>query len=269
VKQLRKYLRPIPAVMALAFVLLAVKGAGLAIEARAQDGQASSAPAVAAKPAAASADPAADDVKETSAGEVDVLTSLSRRRNELDDREQALAMRENLLAAAAKRVDDKISELKQLQSQLQALLGQRDAAEQKQLDVLVKSYSSMKPRDAARIFESLDEDVLLAVSSAMKSDVLGAVLAQMNPDSAQKLTVKLANRLKVKDPQPSPPAQVAALTPAVVAPVANSAEATAQPLPAAAAARTASTTPPPSTQPATGVAAAAPSNAGPAVAPAK
>ncbi|HEY8697085.1 MAG TPA: hypothetical protein VIM02_05670 [Rhizomicrobium sp.] len=219
--QFRKYLRPIPAVMAMALALLVLKSVGLAIDARAQDGQPAAAAAQPSKPKAAAPDPAADDAKETSAAEVDVLTSLSHRRSELDAREDSLTARENLLAAAAKRVDGKISELKQLQLQLQTLLGQRDAAEQKQLEVLVKSYSSMKPRDAARIFESLDDDVLLPVTGAMKPDVLGAVLAQMKPESAQKLTVKLANRLKVKEPQPAQPAaQVAALTPAT-APVAT------------------------------------------------
>jgi flagellar motility protein MotE (MotC chaperone) len=201
--------------MAMALALLVLKGAGLAIDAKAQDGQPAAAAAQPSKPKLAAPDPAADDAKETSAAEVDVLTSLSHRRSELDAREDSLMARENLLAAAAKRVDGKISELKQLQSQLQALLGQRDAAEQKQLEVLVKSYSSMKAHDAARIFESLDDDVLLPVTGAMKPDVLGAVLAQMKPESAQKLTVKLANRLKVKEAQPAPlPAQIAALTPA-------------------------------------------------------
>lgn len=221
--QFRKYLRPIPAVMAMALALLVLKGVGLAIDARAQDGQPAAAAAQPSKPKAAAPDPAADDAKETSAAEVDVLTSLSHRRSELDARQDSLTARENLLAAAAKRVDGKISELKQLQLQLQTLLGQRDAAEQKQLDVLVKSYSSMKPRDAARIFESLDDEVLLPVTGAMKPDILGAVLAQMKPESAQKLTVKLANRLKVKEPQPAPlSAQVAALTPAAT-PVATTA----------------------------------------------
>jgi flagellar motility protein MotE (MotC chaperone) len=219
--------------MAMALALLVLKGVGLAIDARAQDGQPAAAAAQPSKPKVAAPDPAADDAKETSAAEVDVLTSLSHRRSELDAREDSLTARENLLAAAAKRVDGKISELKQLQLQLQTLLGQRDAAEQKQLEVLVKSYSSMKPRDAARIFESLDDEVLLPVTGAMKPDVLGAVLAQMKPESAQKLTVKLANRLKVKEPQPAPPpAQVAALTPAAT-PVAATASPGSTPAPLA------------------------------------
>ena len=41
----------------------------------------------------------------------------------------------------------------------------------------------MKPKDAARIFDSLNDDVLVPVAQEMKSDVLAPVLAAMNPDA--------------------------------------------------------------------------------------
>lgn len=215
-RNLFRHFRLLPAVIALGAGLLVVKGTDMTLEARAE-----SAPAAqpATEPMAAqSPDPAADDSAPASVAEVDVLTSLAKRRAELDAREQDLAMRANLIAAAEGRVDGKIGQLKQLESQVQALLGQRDDAEQKQIATLVKTYSSMKPKDAARIFNTLDNDVLLEVSAQMKPDVLGAILAAMQPDAAQKLTVKLANRLKV--PEPAPPTQMAAIAPAATPPVA-------------------------------------------------
>lgn len=205
-----KRFRLIPAVLVLGTILLGIKGAGLAVEAQAQEQQSISVPATP-QQIAENADPVADDA-ETSSAQVDVLTSLAKRRAELDARERDLDMRDNLIAAAEKRVDGKIDNLKQLQAQIQVLLTERDAAEQKQLDVLVKTYTSMKPKDAARIFNNLNDDVVLAVASQMKPDVLGAILAGMQADTAQKLTVKLANRLKLPDPPP-PPAQVASAMP--------------------------------------------------------
>lgn len=215
-KALFKRLRLLPLVIVIGVGLLAVKGTGLVMAARAQDAGATppAASTVAAQPA--NSDPAIDDSGATaSSGEVDVLTGLSKRRAELDAREQDLAMQANLIAATEKRVDDKIAQLKTLQTQMQTLLGQRDAAEQAQINALVKTYSSMKPKDAARIFNNLDDDVLLTVAQAMKPDVLGAILADMEADNAQKLTVKLANRLK---PPAPPPQQLAALTPPSAAP---------------------------------------------------
>jgi hypothetical protein len=97
---------------------------------------------------------------------------------------------------------------------MQQLLGQRDTADQTLLNSLVKTYSSMKPADAARIFNNLDETVELNVAAGMKSDVLGAILGKMEPSAAQKLTVRLANRLKLPDPKAAaivdPNAQAAA-----------------------------------------------------------
>jgi flagellar motility protein MotE (MotC chaperone) len=211
---LRNHLRLLPAVAALSLVVLAMKASGLALDAHAASGSQLALPAGPSESEAKNTDPAADEAETTSA-DVDVLTSLARRRAELDARQRQLQMRENLLAAAEKRVDDKIAQLKGLQGQIQTLLGMRDDAAQKQLTALVKTYSSMKPRDAGRIFDDLDEDVMLNVASQMKPDVLGAILAQMKSEAAEKLTVRLAERLKateVKAAPPAPAAQMAAAT---------------------------------------------------------
>ncbi|HUJ47993.1 MAG TPA: hypothetical protein VLV55_12740 [Rhizomicrobium sp.] len=253
-----KSIRLIPLVIVLAAGLLVLKGWGIAIEARAQT---ASAPHPAPTPSVAKseADPAADPAETVSASSVDLLTSLGKRRAALDARERDLVMRSNLIDAAAKRVDERIAELKSLQASIQTLLGQRDIAEQKQLDALVKSYSSMKPADAARIFNSLADEVLVPVAAAMKPDVLGAVLAKMNSEDAQKLTVKLANRLKAKvEPQPQ---QLAANSAPVAMPPQQSPQATPVPADAQApSAQQASTAPAP--------AAAAPQSTTPTPAPA-
>ncbi|MEJ0044229.1 MAG: hypothetical protein WDM81_19325 [Rhizomicrobium sp.] len=96
-------------------------------------------------------------------------SSLTRRRAELDARERALNMRENVLNAGEGRVDQKIAALKDLQTQIQGLLAQRDARQDAQIAALVKTYSAMKPKDAARIFNVLSDDVLLPVAKGMKS----------------------------------------------------------------------------------------------------
>jgi flagellar motility protein MotE (MotC chaperone) len=186
--------RLLPIVMVAGLALLTLKGAGLLRDAQAAENAAAPVAAAAEKPAA---DPAQDDPQDVSTSEVDVLTSLSKRRAELDAREQDLAMRANLIAATEQRVDGKIAQLKAIQTQLTGLLQQRDAAQQKQVDALVKTYSSMKAKDAARIFNSLDEDVRLSVAQAMKPDVLAPILAAMDAETAQKLTVTLANHLKL------------------------------------------------------------------------
>ncbi len=204
---IKRYFRLLPAVVLLGTGLLAVKGLDIVRAAQAatavdpdQPDNSGLAPAdVSAKPTPDYAD---DDATGSSAAEVDVMSSLARRRAELDARERALDMRENVLSAGEGRVDQKIAALKQLQGQMQDLLAQRDAKQDAQIASLVKTYSTMKPKDAARIFNTLSDDVLLPVAKGMKSDVMAPVLAAMNPDAAQKLTVKLAALLKLPDTAP-------------------------------------------------------------------
>jgi flagellar motility protein MotE (MotC chaperone) len=156
------------------------------------------------------------DASGVSAAEMDVLTSLSDRRDALEQRQRDLDLRANIIAATEKRVDGKIGELKTLQTKIEALLGQLDAKQLEQLDGLVKVYTAMKPKDAARIFAALDDTVRLGVAGRMKPDVVAGIMAALPPETAQKLSVELASRYKV----PAPAAADAAVAgaPAAAAP---------------------------------------------------
>lgn len=194
-------IRLLPVLMGACGLLLTMKAVGISEYAYAEATSAATAtpaPAETPKPR----HDIAEDKESSSSSEVDLLTNLSKRRTELDARATELTMRENLIAAAEKRVDEKIATLKQVQDQIQKLVAQRDAEQEKQIASLVKTYSAMKPADAARIFDGLSDDILIPVASLMKSDVLAPVLAKMNSEAAQKLTVKLANRLALPDAKP-------------------------------------------------------------------
>jgi flagellar motility protein MotE (MotC chaperone) len=208
--------RLLPAVILVGFGLLGLKGEGLINSAMAQEQKAASSDLLAQDTAPLPQDPAAEDTKSESPAEVDVLNSLAKRRAELDTRQADIDMRAQVLAAAEQRVDGKIAMLKQLQDQMATLLSQRDAEQQKQVASLVKTYSAMKSKDAARIFNSLPDEVLVPVAQQMKSDVLAPILAAMTADNAQRLTQKLANRLKLPETAANaitPPAAPAPVTP--------------------------------------------------------
>jgi flagellar motility protein MotE (MotC chaperone) len=64
-------------------------------------------------------------------------------------------------------------------------------------------YETMKPRDAAKIFDRLEVNVLLQVASMMNPRSMSEVLALMTPDRAEQLTVELANRAKTSPKDPS------------------------------------------------------------------
>ncbi|MEO6022111.1 MAG: hypothetical protein ABIP64_03160 [Burkholderiales bacterium] len=217
--------RLLPSVVALGAVVFALKTTDLVREAYAEAGH--QVAALTNDPVPSNKDYAGgEDDQVASASEVDVVNSLGKRRRELDARDSQLAIQANMITAAEARVDSKIAQLKKLQAQINALLVQHDDAQKAQIASLVKTYTSMKAKDAARIFNSLPDQVLVPVAHDMKSDVLGLVMASMNPDSARELTVKLANKLAL-------PQTADALTPAP-APIATAAAAPAIPVASAA-----------------------------------
>jgi flagellar motility protein MotE (MotC chaperone) len=141
----------------------------------------------------------ATDPATMSKAEIELLQSLSQRRAQLDDRARDLDMREKVLAATEGRINEKISELKALQAKIDGMIQQHDAQEDQQLASLVKVYESMKPKDAARIFDQLDMSILLSVAERMKETKMAAVLAEMSSPAAKALTVELATRHKLPE----------------------------------------------------------------------
>ena len=189
-----RFARLLPAVVGLGAVVLVLKSTDLVHEAYAEAG--AQVAALTSEPVPSNKDYAgSEDDQVASASQVDVMNQLSKRRRELDEREGVLTTQANMIAAAEKRVDAKIAQLKQLQAQMNALLVQRDDAQKAQIASLVKTYSTMKAKDAARIFNNLPDDVLIPVAHDMKSDIMAQVLANMNADAAKSLTIKLADRL--------------------------------------------------------------------------
>ncbi|SRR6266851_789668 len=134
-----------------------------------------------------------------SPGERAVLERLQTRRQELDTRNRELEMRESLLKAAEKRLEEKVTELKDTEGRINTAMGTRDQTETQRFKGIVSMYENMKAKEAARIFERLDLKILVDVSTQISPRKMSEILAQMSPDSAERLTVELANRAT---PQP-------------------------------------------------------------------
>jgi len=129
-----------------------------------------------------------------SRSEIELLQELSRRREELDQREQTLVQKEGLLAAAEQRIDKKIAELDTIRSDIEALIKKYDEQEEAEVQRLVKIYEAMKPKDAARIFDQLDMHILLQVVERMAERRVAPILADMSPKRAHELTAEIASR---------------------------------------------------------------------------
>ncbi|MEN9856240.1 MAG: hypothetical protein RLZZ157_1366, partial [Pseudomonadota bacterium] len=127
-----------------------------------------------------------------SAAEFRLLQSLQERRQSLDARERDIVTRENVLKTADAKVQDRLTALKAVEVNISKLLGQVDDLEAARVAALVAVYEKMKPKDAARIMEGLDEEVLIRIAQRMKTQPMALILANMSGERARRLTQRLA-----------------------------------------------------------------------------
>jgi flagellar motility protein MotE (MotC chaperone) len=200
--------RLLPPVMVTVAVLLGLKAIGLAegVAASAQENpqppQAATSPASAAQtasaqPAAAQcAQPTIAEMAGLSQAEVDVLQALSARRQALDQRATQMETQDDLMTAASQRLDQRIAELHRLQDTVNGLLGQLDQAQEQRLAGLVDVYTRMRAKDAAHVFDGLDDGTLVQVAGRMRNQNLAEIMGNMQPDRARHLTQMLADRAR-------------------------------------------------------------------------
>lgn len=120
--------------------------------------------------------------------------ALKVRRSQIEEREQKLVEREAMIAAADKRLSERVGELTALQSRLQALEGGLKERDDANWAGMVKTYEGMRPKDAAAIFNALDKPVLLDILDRMKPAKATPVIAAMEPEKARQATADLSER---------------------------------------------------------------------------
>ncbi|MBR0674493.1 hypothetical protein GXW76_25225 [Roseomonas soli] len=135
--------------------------------------------------AAAAADPAAQ-------AERALLEQLRARRAEIEAREQAVAAQEVMLQAAERRLSRRIEELAALQQRLEGLDRARGDREEAGWRGLVRTYETMRPRDAAAIFNDLEMPVLVEILDRMGERKAAPVIGAMRPEQARLVTTELA-----------------------------------------------------------------------------
>lgn len=168
-----------------------------------------------------SGNPADLGASRASPSERALLERLTDRREQLDNRAREVDTREALLKAAEKKLDNRVNDLKSMEERIQAAMDNREQSQATTIKNLVTMYETMKPKEAARVFDRLDHKVLIPVVQKMNPRKMAEILAAMQPESAEKLTVALAtrqdgladaappapaNELPRLDQQPAPPA---------------------------------------------------------------
>ena len=133
-----------------------------------------------------------EKIPECTESEKLVLEKLASRREELDKMQQELDMKAQLLEVSSKKLDDKLAELKKLQSDTQVLLDSYNEKENAKISSLVKIYEGMKPKEAAAVFEEMDMDILLQIINKMSERKTSPIIAALSPKKAKDVTERIA-----------------------------------------------------------------------------
>jgi len=137
---------------------------------------------------------ASEEDLQVSTMRMELFEDLKERRRQLEQKERELSVREALLKTAEKEIQQKYSELVAIRGEIEALLQQQSDEERERIASLVKIYEGMKPKDAARIFNTLDMDILLQVVSEMSERKSAPIIASMVPERARALTTMLMDQ---------------------------------------------------------------------------
>src|SRR6204780_1464223 len=129
-----------------------------------------------------------------SASERAILERLQARRQELEARAREIDIRESLLKAAEKRVEARVEELKGVESRISTATGQKTEADAARFKGIITMYESMKPKDAAKVFDRLEMPVLIQIASQIAPRKMSDILGLMQTEAAERLTVELARR---------------------------------------------------------------------------
>ncbi|KQT16189.1 hypothetical protein ASG40_18290 [Methylobacterium sp. Leaf399] len=146
------------------------------------------------------------------ASERAILERLGTRRDALKQRSESLDLREQMLGGVEKKLEDSVPVLQRGEETGEGGPAQRAEAERAALKNIVTMYETMKPKDAARVFDRLGLDVLVPIVVAMNPRKMAEVLALMQSEPAEKLTVALSARARGE--RPAAVAQPAAGLPA-------------------------------------------------------
>jgi flagellar motility protein MotE (MotC chaperone) len=130
--------------------------------------------------------------KEFTTEEIDHFAKMNERKRELDAKEAELNKVEAELQVQKADLEKRLEDLEQTRKNISKVLEEKVQADDKKVDTLVQMYSNMKPQQAAKIFETMDEDLAVEILGRMKKKNAAEVMNLVKPEKAQTFSEKYA-----------------------------------------------------------------------------
>lgn len=142
----------------------------------------------------------------------DYIYKLSERKKVLDQREETLNKKAAEIEAQKVVVEKKLAELEEYRNKISTMLQERIKADDSKVETLVQVYTNMKPGQAAKIFETMDEDLVIEILTRMKKKSAAEILNLIKTEKAQAFAERYAgyrvpSSIPKTDKEPAVPEQ--------------------------------------------------------------
>lgn len=125
----------------------------------------------------------------------------SREASSANRREAELAAKERALTSMEKSIDDKLAELKRVETSIKKLLDEADSLKDARIKRQVDTYMAMKPKQAAEVLSNMDQELAVKILTGMKPKVAGEIMTYIKTEKAAKLTEAMT---KIQAPMQGP-----------------------------------------------------------------
>ena len=131
----------------------------------------------------------------------EVLRSLMRERELVEQQKQEIEVRKTEVALALERLEEEKMSLTELKTSIEDLLARVEANKTDDLNRLIEFYKNMKPADAARIMDDLDIETTVMVLGEMNPRTAAPILAKVSPVRARAVSKIILERSQLPGDQ--------------------------------------------------------------------
>lgn len=124
--------------------------------------------------------------------EINLFSKLESRKSQLDAREAELNKLEEELHKQKDTLEKRLTDLEDVRTKISAKLDEKVKVDGHKVDSLVSVYSNMKPAQAAKVIEGINEDLAVEVLTKMKNKSAAEILNLMDSEKAKKISERFA-----------------------------------------------------------------------------
>jgi flagellar motility protein MotE (MotC chaperone) len=122
------------------------------------------------------------------------LSAFQQKEIEIRKKEEQLKDKEERLVKLEKEIEQKVKDLLALQKEVQSVRSEKQETQNTRVRGLAKIYGTMKPKEAAKLMENLDDKLVMGIISTMTPDEAAAILSLMEVKKAAKISEALSVR---------------------------------------------------------------------------